>query len=392
MIEENSFSLDRVIKLITTNFMMQINGMDVAYPYLQGAPGGGKTASLQALGDGLKFMNKEYATSVISTHFALKPPEETGGIPQFENIQINGEQALGTIWSFPDIMKQLYVLSDKHKDEDGFVIWLLDDMHLCGPVHLAMLYELLTERKLREFKIPKNVAICLAGNTSNKAGAKTMFSAIVNRVFMCPVHTEFVKWKKNFAIPNNVHIGVRSFLENDMYQQFFHEDEQVDCAWGSPRSWTRFASMIQIMEQMNDGKTIDSDEILYICSGHVGKSAASEFVSFYKIFNKFDLKHILDNIEDYTMPNSSVDKYALAFAGVNYYINNYKDKNIIEKFAKMIIRYAEESPELGIMIMKEIINTEKLLNMKTLYTKIALKIELFNETIFNEILNEIVDL
>ncbi len=392
MIEEKSFSLDKAIKLVTTNFMMQINEMDVAYPYFQGAPGGGKTASLQALGNGLEFMGKKYETSVISTHFALKPPEETGGIPQFENIQIDGQNILATIWSFPDIMKELYKLSDKYKDKDGLVIWLLDDMHLCGPVHLAMLYELLTERKLREFKVPKNVAICLAGNTSNKAGAKTMFSAIVNRVFLCPVHTEFENWKNNFAIPNKFHIGVRSFLENDMYQQFFHEDEQVDSAWGSPRSWTRFASMIQIMEQMNDGKTLNSDEILYICTGHVGKSAASDFVSFYKIFNRFDLDHILNNIDDYTLPDSSVDRYALAFAGVNYYINNHKDKNIIENFAKMVIKYGEESPELSIMIMKEIINNEKLLNMKTLYTKVALKIEEFNETIFNEILNEIVDL
>ncbi len=392
MEDQKTTNLDRAIKLATTNFMMQINNMDVAYPYLQGAPGGGKTASLQGLTKGIEFMGKTYNVDVVSTHFALKPLEETGGIPQFEMVTINNQEKLGTIWSFPDIMKELYILSEKHVDNSGFIIWLLDDMHLCSPAHMAMLYELLTERKLREFEIPKNVAICLAGNTSNKAGAKTMFSAIVNRVFLCPVHTDFNNWKKNFAIPNKVHMGVRSFLENDMYQQFFHEDEQVDNAWGSPRSWTRFASMISVMEQMNDGNPLGSDDILYICSGHVGKTAASEFVSFYKIFNKFDLKSILNNIENFRLPDSSVDRYALAFAGVNYYINNHKDKNIISNFAKLVIKYGQESPELSIMIMKEIINTEKFLGMKTLYTKVALKIEEFNESIFNDILNEIVDL
>ena len=115
-----------------------------------------------------------------------------------------------------------------------------------------------------------------------------------------------------------------------------------------------------------------------------------EFVSFYKIFNKFDLDKILKDVENYRLPDSSVDKYALAFAGVNYYINKNKDKEVVQNFAKLIITYAKESPELSIMIMKEIINNEKILNKKSLYSKIALVIEELDENIFNDILDEIV--
>lgn len=384
--------LHEVINLVTENLVMQINEIDVAYPYLQGSPGGGKTASLQTLQKGFEFMKEQYECAVISTHFALKPLEETGGIPQFENININGKELLGTVWSFPDIMKQLYKLANEFNGKNQLIVWLLDDMHLCSAAHMAMLYELLTERKLREFKVPNNVAMVLAGNTSNKAGAKTMFSAIVNRVFLCPVHTDFESWKINFAIPNKVHTGVRVFLENDLYSQFFHEDEQVDTAWGSPRSWTRFANFLNIKEQMNDGKTLPSDIILYTCSGHVGKTAASEFTNFYKIYNKFDIKDILENADDYTLPDNSVDRYALAYAMCNFYVNNRDNKIIIKGFAEMVIKYSNTAAELSIMIMKEIINNEKLLGLKSLYNKIAFQIEKKDSEVFNNIIDEIIDI
>lgn len=38
------------------------------------------------------------------THLHLNP-EETGGIPQFNKIMVDGEEQLGTVWSFPDIFE-----------------------------------------------------------------------------------------------------------------------------------------------------------------------------------------------------------------------------------------------------------------------------------------------
>jgi len=113
---------------------------------------------------------------------------------------------------------------------------------------MGLLYELFTERSLRGYQIPQNCAMVMAGNTSSKSGAKSMFSAIINRCVMMPVFTDFNGWKTNFALKENIHPGVISFLGNAQYQKFFHEDEQIDVAWGSPRSWTRFANEIKSRE------------------------------------------------------------------------------------------------------------------------------------------------
>jgi len=196
--------INDAIQIAIENCMMQIYKVDVQIPYLIGSPGGGKTECIHQLTSKLENCN------VLSTHFAITPYEEHSGIPQFIDFKINGQDTIGTIWSFPAIMKRLYELSEK----SNTVIWLLDDMHLCGAVHMALLYELLTERKLRDYYLPENVAIILAGNHGhNKAGSKTMFSAIANRVFMMPVFTSVEGWRENYAIQNNVWSNI-GFLWN----------------------------------------------------------------------------------------------------------------------------------------------------------------------------------
>jgi len=105
---QNGKALHEVMNEVLWNCGLQVNGIDVGIPFICGAPGGGKTASIH-------YLSNQYNFGIVSTHLALKPIEETGGIPQFDTIMINGKPVLGTIWSFPDIMKVLYEVSEKRK-------------------------------------------------------------------------------------------------------------------------------------------------------------------------------------------------------------------------------------------------------------------------------------
>jgi len=369
--------LNETLNLVLGNCYLQVQGSDVAPPYLAGAPGAGKTQSIQQ-----KCI--DFNWGMVSTHFALKPLEELSGIPQFTKVKVGDEEKLGTIWSYPDVMGNLFKLSTQHE----MVIWLLDDIHLCGSVHMSLLYELLTERKLKDHKLPNNVAIVLAGNFGdNKAGAKTMFSAIMNRITMLPIFTSYEGWKKNFAIRNEVHLGIQSFLGNDRYQQFFHEDEQVDASWGSPRSWTRLSNIIKAMEQWNE--KITDDDLLYIAQGHVSKNASSEFLQYYKIFNKFDVPEILKKGESYELPESTVDKYALAYAMCSY-LGGVKDRKPINKdFSKVTYKYLKNYPDLGIMIIHELLDMEKMLNRKNIFMNISKELNEIEPGITGKLLEEV---
>ncbi|MFW6246970.1 MAG: hypothetical protein ACOC22_02210 [bacterium] len=354
--------LHEVVQFAVESAYLQKNNVDVAYPYIAGPPGGGKTASIVNL-------CQQFNWGFLSTHFALKPLEEVGGIPNFEKINLQGKEMLGTVWSYPDIFGKLYEISNDHE----MVVWLLDDMHLCGAVHMAMMYELLTERTLRGYKLPENVAIVLAGNhASNKAGAKTMFSAIINRMTLMPVYTDFDHWKKKFALPNNVHSGVISFLENTQYQQFFHEEETVDTPWCSPRSWTRLSNYMINKENWKK-KPMSTNELLYIASGHVGKTAASEFTQYYNIFSKFDIEQIFEGIDNFELSDNSVENYALAYAATSHMAGLEKNerKRKIPQFSKLVYKFVQEREDLGLMIIHEIINLENVLGYRNFYFDVA---------------------
>lgn len=371
--------INDAVTLIMSNCYLQTQDVDVAPMYVVGTPGGGKTAVQHSI-------CRKYDWGLVSTHFALKMIEELGGIPQFENLEINNQPVLGTIWSFPDIMGKLFELSEKHE----MVIWLLDDMHLCTSVHMSLLYELLTERKLREYHLPDNVAIVLAGNHgSNKAGSKTMFSAIMNRVTLMPIFTSYEGWKKNFALKNNIHLAIQSFLGNDRYQQFFHEEEQVDAPWASPRSWTRLSNILTALEEWNG--EVSEDDVLMLAQGHVSKEAASEFLQYYKIFTKFDIPDILNKGKNYDLPDSPVDKYALAYALCSHLGGTKDRKSINRPFAEIVYKYLKEYPDLGIMVIHELLDMEKIMNKRNIYMDIAKELNNIEPGITSKLLKEVSD-
>jgi len=204
---------------------------------------------------------------------------------------------------------------------------------------------------------------------------------------MLPIFTSYEGWKKNFAIRNEVHLGIQSFLGNDRYQQFFHEDEQVDASWGSPRSWTRLSNIIKAMEQWNE--KITDDDLLYIAQGHVSKNASSEFLQYYKIFNKFDVPEILKKGESYELPESTVDKYALAYAMCSY-LGGVKDRKPINKdFSKVTYKYLKNYPDLGIMIIHELLDMEKMLNRKNIFMNISKELNEIEPGITGKLLEEV---
>ncbi|MDD4081873.1 MAG: hypothetical protein PHD05_00665 [Sphaerochaetaceae bacterium] len=381
---QNARALHEVINDVLWNCKLQIDGIDVGIPFICGAPGGGKTASIHQL-------SKEYNFGVVSTHLALKPLEETGGIPQFENIIINQKPVLGTIWSFPDIMKVLYEMSELKKD--SMVIWFLDDSHLLSPMHMALLYELFTERSLRGYKIPDNCAMVMAGNTSVKSGAKVLFSAIINRCVIMPVYTDFNGWKNNFALKEDkkIHPAVLSFLGNTQYQKFFHEEEQVNTPWGSPRSWTRFSNELLVREKITK-KIVNTSTCLYLGTGYVGKEGASEFVTYYKVFTEFDIVDIVANYESYTLPDEIVKKYALSYALTTYYFGKSDRDKITSNVSHLIGLFMKEAPELAVMIIKEIRQFEKSQNKKNILNKLIFNLQKTEPTLTRNLLKDIVDI
>lgn len=352
--------IKEAIKYFIANAKLQINQEDMAIPYMEGSPGIGKSQFLAS-------ECKQNGMGFMSMHLSLVPIEEIGGLPIYKEIEFDNKKVTGTEWSKPDIITKIYELSKNHKEN----IVLLDDFHMSSPAHLALGYEMFTERKLRDFKIPNNVAFVLAGNDSAKSGAKQMFGAIMNRLAVHKVVPNFTQWVNDFAIKNNVNQKIISFLRNEINRSYFLEEESTNQPWASPRSWTRFSNMLNTMEKYI--KSLTYSDILYIAYGHVGPQASSEFISYYELYSKTEMDKVFSKKTEIVIPSSNNDRYIYGIAASNEYTNlimeETKNKEqVIDIACDIIIGIGKTNAEISVAMLKNISDYAKVLkHRKQLY-------------------------
>lgn len=369
----NDFVLANCVLQCTPEIMLKGG---VSIPLLLSKPGAGKTSICQQKVAPLNW-------GMLTIQPALKPIEEYGGIPKFKTTK----GVLGTVWSIPEVLVELHRLSEIHE----LIIFFWDDIHLCGPEHLALMQECFTERSIRGYKLPSNVAILLAGNPSHKAGFRSLSSAIINRCVRLPVCSKFEDWKKNFAVQNSIHSSIISFLGHAMYTKYFHEEEQVDDPWASPRQWTRLSNFLCSYEEQTD-KMMPTNQMLFYATGHIGKEAASQYMRYYEIFMKFDMKSVFDNSTTFVTPDDELDRYVFVFAALNYITNKYNKKTqdlLNDQIVDIISVLLSTDESLGLLLLKELM----MVDSKSIKTKIKIPViidalEIVNPGLIKTILDD----
>jgi hypothetical protein len=389
LIEEKEYEYpleDCITDFVVPNMVLQctpevIAKGGVSIPLILSKPGAGKTSICQQ-----KFKNLEWTMLTIQP--ALKPIEEYGGIPKFKYIKV-GEQdkVLGTVWSIPEVLVDLNKLAAVF----DLVVFFWDDIHLCGPEHLALMQECFTERSIRGYRLPDNVAILLAGNPSHKAGFRSLSSAIVNRCVKLPIYSNYDHWKANFAVQNGIHPSIISFLGHAMYSKYFHEDEQVDDAWASPRQWTRLSNFLTSYEDYRD-ELMPNNQLLFYANGHVGKEASSQFMRYYEIFSKFDVKSIFEDSKNFIMPSDELDRYIFVFAALNHIVQAYtkKAKDVLNTQIVDIVGVLLNTDEsIGLLLLKEImLVSTKTSKIKINTTAILSKLEETHPGLIKKVLDD----
>lgn len=341
---------------------LQTQISDVAIPYWRGEPGIAKTALSKKM---CNMANMNF----FATHYGQTPIEEISGLPYYNSFKIGEEKFRGTKWTIPDILTTLYKISE---DKNKITVWLLDDFHLASPGMMALGYEMFTERKLRGYDIPSNVAILLAGNTSVKAGSKkNLFSAVANRCAIFPVYMDFEYWKTEYAIPNNINSKILGFLSNISYRKYVQEEEQLDRPWASYRSWTKFSNILNPLEEIGP---VNMQDALYYCSAHNGEEAASKFSTYYKIFSEVEVEKIFDKKIPIIIPTDMSNQYIYMIANVSEFNKRYaeakKDNKIdlVNIIGEIILEIAKTRIEIAVVGLKEIALSESILKLKDCYS------------------------
>jgi AAA domain (dynein-related subfamily) len=222
--------------------------------FMWGPPGIGKS-------DIVKQVGEEQDRDVIDVRLSLWEPTDIKGIPYYNSD-------MGTMtWAPP---------SELPTDPESTAILFLDELNSAAPATQAAAYQLILNRRVGTYVLPKGVSIVAAGNReSDKGVTYRMPAPLANRFVHLELRTDYEDWLQ-WATNNRIHeqvVGYVGFAKNDLYD---FDPRSSSRSFATPRSWS-FVSELLHDDDLDEGTLTD------LVSGAVGEGLAVKFMAHRKV-------------------------------------------------------------------------------------------------------------
>jgi len=226
--------------------------------FLWGPPGIGKSELVADI-------TEELGGFMIDLRLGQMEPTDIRGIPFYN-------KDLGKMdWAAP-----IELPDEELAGQYPIVVLFLDEMNSSAPSVQAAAYQLILNRRIGKYHLPKNVVIVAAGNReSDKGVTYRMPTPLANRFIHQEMKVEFGPWQE-WAVNKNIHkdvVGYLSFAKQDLYD---FDAKSASRAFATPRSW----SFVSELLEDEDG---DDDTIMNLIAGTVGEGLAVKFMAHRKI-------------------------------------------------------------------------------------------------------------
>jgi hypothetical protein len=225
--------------------------------FLWGPPGIGKSDIVKQIGEDT---NRE----VIDVRLALWEPTDIKGIPYY-----NADMGK-MVWAPP---------AELPVNEDSTAIIFLDELNSAPPAVQAAAYQLILNRRVGTYVLPKGVDVVAAGNREGDRGVTYRMPApLANRFVHLEAKVDFDDWQ-DWATLNKVHaevVGYVGFAKQDLYD---FDPKSSSKAFATPRSWSFVSDLLQ-------DDDIDNDTLTNLIAGAVGDGLANKFMAHRKIAGK----------------------------------------------------------------------------------------------------------
>jgi hypothetical protein len=228
--------------------------------FLWGPPGIGKS-------DLVRSITQELGGIMYDCRLGQMEPTDIRGIP-FYNKDI-GKMDWAPPIDLPD---------EETASQYPIVVLFMDEMNSAAPSVQAAAYQLVLDRRVGKYHLPKNVRIIAAGNRESDKGVTfRMPTPLANRFVHQEMRVDFESWQQ-WAVLNNIHkdvVGYLSFAKQDLYD---FDAKSSSRAFATPRSWT-FVS--ELLDDSDDDNTT-----MNLIAGTVGEGLAVKFMSHRKVAGK----------------------------------------------------------------------------------------------------------
>lgn len=294
---------------------------------LWGPPGVGKSQIIAQIGD-------RHTIPVIDIRLSQMEPSDLRGIPFRDEKQVE--------WAIPAMLPN----TERHGNKG---ILFLDEITSAVPSVSAAAYQLILDRRLGEYEVPKGWAIFAAGNRQGDRGVTyAMPSPLANRFSHYDVDINLDDWVA-WAYQNDIHEAIIAFLRFRPELLFDFDPAHNPVAFPSPRSW-EFAN--RALKKFSDKPLL----LLGTLQACVGPSAGIELKAFMESLDQMpDLDAIMRG-EDIKAPKEIDLQYAVASALVGRAIRAKDNDNASESLGH-ILNYAKafRQKEMGVMLVSDLL-------------------------------------
>jgi len=269
---------------------------------------------------------------VIDLRLSQLDPLDLRGVPSISD----GE----TVWNIPKFLP---------KDMESFGILFLDEINQAPPSVMAAAYQLILDRKLGDYELPKGWRIIAAGNkSSDRALTGKMGSALANRFMHIDIDVDVDTWIE-WASKEGIDSRLMSFIQ--FRPKLLHDMDTTKelKAFPSPRTWSY---VDRVLKASSEG-----DMSIIKCI--VGDGAAIELNSYLKVFaNLPKIQDIKDHPE--------VIKSLKQEPSVKYAVTSLISEHLTAKSYPQLIKAMEYLPkEFQVFCIKTSINRDpSLINCK----------------------------
>ena len=222
--------------------------------FLWGPPGIGKSDIVKQIGE-------DAGREVVDVRLALWEPTDIKGIPYY-----NADQGK-MVWAPP---------AELPTDPDSNAIIFLDELNSAPPAVQAAAYQLILNRRVGTYELPKGVDVVAAGNREGDRGVTYRMPApLANRFIHLEMKIDFDDFQE-WAVMNHVHpevVGYVGFAKQDLYD---FDPKSPSKAFATPRSWVFVSDLLK-------DDDCDIDTLHNLIAGAVGDGLAVKFMAHRKI-------------------------------------------------------------------------------------------------------------
>jgi len=222
--------------------------------FMWGPPGIGKSDIIKQLGE-------ESGRPVIDVRLSLWEPTDIKGIPYY-NAQSNT-----MTWAPP---------AELPTDEESDAILFLDELNSAPPATQAAAYQLILNRRVGTYRLPKGVSIVAAGNRETDKGVTFRMPApLANRFLHLELRVDYDDWHQ-WAVMNRIHeqvVGYIGFAKQDLYD---FDPKSSSRSFATPRSWS-------FVSELLDDDDVSESTLTDLVSGAVGEGLAVKFMAHRKV-------------------------------------------------------------------------------------------------------------